>query len=80
MRTLNNLDSWADMRCTMELEMDHGAYERHYQSNKFPRFRLIAYQNQNQERWVKLMVDFIECKDLQAVASALWRSPSDLLQ
>ena len=70
------------MRCTFSLELDADAYERHYQSETYPRFRRIEYggpktgMSQKQARSEKLLVDFLPCADLAEVATRLNEPPS----
>jgi hypothetical protein len=77
MLTLSELRDNVNWRCTMELEMDHGAYERHFQSNTYPRLRMIHKLGpktdpmQSRNPAVKFLVDFLECKTEQAVVNAL---------
>jgi len=69
----------------MSLDMDDDAYERHYQSNGFPRLRMIQKCGprsgdplQRQRVEVKFLVDFLECEDEMAVLRALNGPPVPL--
>ena len=85
MITAQDLVKVAKMRCTMSLEMDGDAYERHYQSDEHPRFRMIDYAGPKdgitgrQVRSMKLMVDFVPCVDMDEVTAMLSVPPVKVL-
>jgi len=68
------------LRLTFSIEMDEGAYERHYQSTVQPRFRMIEYgeprRGTQQRRTRKLLVDLLEYADWQDAADALNAPPA----
>jgi hypothetical protein len=74
--TLDDLKTNAKFRGLMFLDMAHGAYENHYQSQTYPRLTVIKSGSPHspkvgQKRYTSYFVDNMECPDLDAVLTML---------
>lgn len=77
--TLNDLKTNSKFRGVLFLDMDAGAYENHYESQTYPRLRVIKSGGprvgKSQKHYTIYFVDNMECPDLDAVLTMLNASP-----
>ncbi|MET4210481.1 hypothetical protein [Bradyrhizobium sp. LA2.1] len=80
MITIDDLKKNAKFRGLMFLDMAHGAYENHYQSETYPRLVVIKAgaprsPKVKQIHTTTYFVDSMECPDLDAVINLLNATP-----
>lgn len=80
MITLDDLKTNAKFRGIMFLDMAHGAYENHYQSQTYPRLTVIKSGAPRSPKVKQIhattyFVDSMECPDLDAVITMLNTTP-----
>lgn len=80
MITLEDLKTNAKFRGILFLDMAHGAYENHYQSQTYPRLVVIKAGAPHSRKVKQIhsttyFVDSMECPDLDAVINLLNATP-----
>lgn len=82
MITIDDLKTNAKFRGLMFLDMAHGAYENHYQSQTYPRLLVIKAGAPHSKKVKQIhsttyFVDGIECPNLDDVINALNAEPPE---